>query len=579
MSLSEWTPDDVLGRLDGVRRSGNGWVARCPGHDDSHASLSVSTGHDGRPLLFCHAGCDFEDVARKLDGGAVFSRNSTNTLSARPVERKLVCSYPYKDESGTVLFYVDRFEPKDFRPRLPDGSRTLNGARRVLYRLPELLVADPMEPVMLVEGEKDADTLAANGFVATTGLGGAKKWRAEYTEALRGRDVVIVPDNDQPGREHAELVGAEIEGAAASVRVLDLAKHVQMGAKEDVSDFFARGGLPEHLRELIGKAEKLVSSFGPNRQARKRETGGFQLTHVRDLLAEPPAETQWVVDAMLPAGGTSILVARPKVGKTTLARDLAYCVAKGIPFLGRAVKRGTAVLLLMEEKRDELRGQVARLGIDGDDSVFVWTGAAPTNALEALHAVIQEHTPDLVVIDPILKFVRLKDANDYAEVSAALEPVTELARTTGTHLLFIHHQSKGDRSDGESILGSTALFGSVDTSLIMSRRDDVRTLKTIQRYGSDLPETVLDMDEGTGHVALAGEYDELQVEITARGIAKLLDAVGEPMTEAEIREKLGVNRVLVPKALKSPELQKAGLRKEGEGKRGNPYRYSLPRKN
>jgi putative DNA primase/helicase len=97
----------------------------------------------------------------------------------------------------------------------------------------------PDATVFLCEGEKDADNLAALGLIATTALGGAGKWRGVYTGYFSGKPVVILPDNDQPGREHAEIVARALYGVASSVRVLALPRLPEKG---DVSDWLAAGG-------------------------------------------------------------------------------------------------------------------------------------------------------------------------------------------------------------------------------------------------------------------------------------------------------------------------------------------------
>lgn len=136
---------------------------------------------------------------------------------------RIVATYDYTDENGKLLFQVCRFEPKKFSQRRPDGRSgwiwNLQGVRRVLYRLPEVVKA---EQVFVCEGEKDADRLRSLGLVATTAPMGAGKWRPEYSEALRGKHVVILPDADEPGREHARQVAASLHGVAASVKVVNL---------------------------------------------------------------------------------------------------------------------------------------------------------------------------------------------------------------------------------------------------------------------------------------------------------------------------------------------------------------------
>src|SRR5690606_13180233 len=144
---------------------------------------------------------------------------------------------------GTLLYQACRMEPKDFRQRKPkdggDWEWSLKNVRRVVYRLPELLVADPTQPVFIPEGEKDVDRLRENGFVATCNVGGGGKWKREYSDAPAGRDVVILADNDEPGQKHAEQVAKSLQGKARSVRVVNLPG---LPVKGDVSDWLNNGG-------------------------------------------------------------------------------------------------------------------------------------------------------------------------------------------------------------------------------------------------------------------------------------------------------------------------------------------------
>ena len=121
----------------------------------------------------------------------------------------------------------------------------------MLYRLPELLAADPAQPVYIAEGEKDIDNLALLGFTATTNVGGAAKWKPEYGEALKGRTVYILPDNDEPGEKHLVTVGRALTGIAEAVHVLRLP---DLPPKGDVSDWIAAGGTAEQLRLLTASA-------------------------------------------------------------------------------------------------------------------------------------------------------------------------------------------------------------------------------------------------------------------------------------------------------------------------------------
>lgn len=130
---------------------------------------------------------------------------------------RLVAQYDYRDADGKVVHFTRRYEPKAFSQGTPDNPFSIDGVETVLYRLPEVLAAST---VYVAEGEKDAETLVSFGLCGTTSPMGAKKWKPQYTEALRGKDVWIVPDNDGEGRKHEQIVRDALKSAARSIHVL-----------------------------------------------------------------------------------------------------------------------------------------------------------------------------------------------------------------------------------------------------------------------------------------------------------------------------------------------------------------------
>lgn len=170
----------------------------------------------------------------------------------KPKLGREIAWYDYTDECGTQLFQVVRFDPKDFRQRHMNGDGWAwglgKGTKRVIYHLPTIDKLAPGSRVYVTEGEKAADALAALGLTATCSPMGANKWRNEYAEFLRGHDVVILPDNDDPGREHAAMVTKSLNGIAKRVRSLTLPK---LPDKGDVVDWIAAGGTRETLEELV----------------------------------------------------------------------------------------------------------------------------------------------------------------------------------------------------------------------------------------------------------------------------------------------------------------------------------------
>ena len=258
--MSEAAPiDTVLGRLSNPRRVRTGWLALCPAHEDEHASLSVASGKDGSVLVLCRAGCETEAVI-----GALGMRMADLfPKSERPISERgtIAATYDYEAADRRLLFQVVRFAPKRFAQRRPVGDKwvwNLDGVDRGLYRLPELL-ANPGADVLVVEGEKDVDRLRQIGFVATTNPGGAGNWRADYGEVLRGRRVLILPDNDPPGRAHADAIRRALAGVAAAVAIVELPG---LGPKGDVSDWLAAGNNADELRRLLAGAPLEVAGSG-----------------------------------------------------------------------------------------------------------------------------------------------------------------------------------------------------------------------------------------------------------------------------------------------------------------------------
>jgi hypothetical protein len=327
----------------------------------------------------------------------------------------------------------------------------------------------------------------------------------------------------------------------------------------------------------VGAAESsfLVSPFKERNEKRESGAAGFRITSLAQLQAQPLAPQSWRVDGVLVEDGTSLWAAKPKCGKSVTLRALAHAVATGRPFLGRATRPGTVLLVSLEDRARRVRDHFERLG-DLDevgDRIALHIGAAPDHAVDELASAVQTIKPSLVIVDTISRLVRFRDINDYSEVTTKLEPVGELARRAGCHIAMSHHLGKGERLDaGDGVLGSTALFGAVDTLVILKRRPDgTRIISTVQREGADLEEAVLSLDD-RGAVAL-GPGVAQQRESEAE--AAVLAALGrEEITEEEIRARAGGNTGLVGGVLRT--LRRTGVvMRTGAGKKGDPFVYRV----
>lgn len=250
--------DEILAKFPDAKRNGQGWKAKCPAHEDSNPSLSISEGDNGATLLKCHAGCQTDAVCRAVGIGLA------DLFAKKPSSRKggfnIVTSYDYVDEGGKLIYQVCRLAPKGFRQRRPDATAPdgwtwkTAGVPRVLFRLPELIaaVADG-RPVYVAEGEKDCLALVAAGFAATCNAGGAGKWPGDCAGHFKGADVFIIADKDDAGRKHAQAIAENLHGVAASIRVLELPDTSGKPVK-DAADFFAAGGQAADLDEIAQAA-------------------------------------------------------------------------------------------------------------------------------------------------------------------------------------------------------------------------------------------------------------------------------------------------------------------------------------
>lgn len=264
---------DALARANckPTKAGNNSYTAYCPVHEaDSHnhkPSLSVAAGDKVDVVLNCHAGCSHADILKVL--GIEANRAGADRRSAG-TSKRIVAAYTYQDASGKPIFEKVRYKPKDFRIRHRDANgaevwKLPPGIEPPLYRLPDVLAAiTDGEPVYYVEGCKDADRLAAAGLCATTNFEGAAKdtqkpkWRDSYTAALTGADVMLLPDNDEPGKAHMRHIAAALAGKAL-VRWLELPG---LPAKGDVSDWLDQGHTVDELKVLAANARHQDATSG-----------------------------------------------------------------------------------------------------------------------------------------------------------------------------------------------------------------------------------------------------------------------------------------------------------------------------
>src|SRR5208283_1045413 len=261
------------------------------------------------------------------------------------------------------------------------------------------------------------------------------------------------------------------------------------------------------------------------------------------------------VDNTLPTGGFSVLASKPKTGKSTLARNAALCVARGEPFLGRDTLKGPVIYYALEEKKEEVKKHFRDMGATGEEDIYIYAGTAPIDAILQIREITETIKPALIIIDPLFRLAKVKDGNDYVAVTAALEPLLQLARTTGAHVLCVHHTGKGDRQGGDSVLGSTAIFSSVDTLMLMRRHDHYRTIQTIQRYGTDMEETTLTFNKEARTITIGKSREEEEITTIQKAMLDFLkgqsDSLIEPAIMDEVEGRTGIKRKALRELVKA----------------------------
>lgn len=512
------------------RQRGQSWSARCPAHDDRNPSLSVSDGHTGNALVYCHAGCTVAEVAtalglRMVDLFPPRQRNEVIPMGG------IKAVYTYHDAEGRVAYQVVRKWPKTFRQRRPDGKdgwiNNVDGVEKIPYQLPQVLRAKAQgKTIWVCEGEKDAENAQWLGVVGTCNSGGAGKWNEHCTAALEGADrVVVVADRDEVGYAHARQVARALEGKVKRLFVAEATKG------KDLSEHQANGGTAEDMHILW-------DSLNPSDWLDGAVEVVEQANPLLGLLIDWPtfwsvdrAEEAWLAYPLLPEGRQIALFAPAKTGKSLLALDVAAAVATGRPVLGgQSAPRRHVLYLDYEMTEADLQERLFDLGYTPEDDLS-WLHYAllpslpPLDTLDGAKAcceLAELVEADLVVVDTLGRAVQ-GDEND-ADTLRAFARHTGLAlKAAGRTVLRTDHAGK-DVEKGQR--GTSAKNDDVDVVWRLVRMEGALSLKRTHSRVQWVPDQLI----------LRIEEDPLRHVITDEGYpagtaecAAKLDALGLPV--------------------------------------------------
>jgi AAA domain/Domain of unknown function (DUF6371) len=490
--------------LGNPKRSGRGFMVRCPAHEDNKPSLYVADGNDGSVALKCHAGCEYRDVSSALRAMGLWPNSSANKSSgptngvkstddfeivspvpsdAPSIDYQKVVGfeptqkYAYRDALGQVTFIVarqDKQDGKEIRPIIYTRNKATGTlqwlakglpAPRPLYGL-DKLAKRPDTPVILVEGEKTANAAAKqlSDYVAVTWAGGAKGIQYADFSPLKGRDVTLWPDNDDAGKNAmTSLVPILKQHGAKKIRQVQVPD--SLPKKWDLADPIPEG---------IDINALLTNALEPSTGLRSHVLTSSALSRL-DI---PPRE--FIVEPFLPKASLSMIYAERGIGKTWLTLSLAVAVSHGDDFLGFPVSKARHVLYIDGEMAlYDLKSRIVALD-DGDndhlhllpsESLFRMDRPLNINAVEdqqriveVIQTMIAEGTPpELIVLDNLSSLSAGTDENNNSELDKLLHWLVGM-RHLNLAILLVHHAGKsGDQR------GASRREDLLDTSIKLSR--------------------------------------------------------------------------------------------------------------
>jgi hypothetical protein len=471
--------------------------------------------------------------------------------------------YPLCDRSGKVVaVHVREDKPgggKDVKWQRPDGKWGLNGTKLPDLPLYGIHVLDPEAMLVVVcEGEKARDALAdalkgtPGVAVVATVTGAGSTPSKEVLETLRGHEVVLWPDADDPGRAHMQRVAERLQGIAALVRVYGWPEAPEKG---DAFDHPAvQGGgekaLDQLLNDLCGApAWKPPEPSGSGKPGGQGKAVPLEPKSAAELLHKEFPAIRWAVPDVLPEG-VLLLAGKPKMGKSWLGLGMCIAVAAGGCALGKIpVEKGEALYLALEDNERRLQRRLKKVLAGGVcPAGLAYATEWPRineGGLEALDAWLTKHpNARIVVIDTLKKFRPQAAGNRslYDVDYEALEPLLPLAAKHEVAILVVHHLRKMDAGDPlDMVSGSTGLTGGVDGTLIL-KRERGKQDATLVVDGRDLEESselALKWDANIASWSLMGDAEEARLSGARGEIIALLREQDRPMTPKEIALMLG----------------------------------------
>lgn len=455
-------------------------------------------------------------------------------------------TYRYTDPNGNIVAEIERYEwekdgkkHKTFRPWDVARRKYTHPETRPLYNLPNVASAPE---IVIVEGEKAADALIAQNIDATTAMGGsnAPLEKTDWTP-LKGRKVVIWPDNDESGKAYAERLKVHLESEGAlAVSILSVPS--SRPDKWDAADAEDEdlGALIRSMRSDADQTKERLSRFFP----------------ASDFDGIMPPPRQWHVEGLIPANQVTMLGGDGGVGKSLLALQLAIATAIGEQWITHHPKTGKTIYISAEDDRDEMHrrtsdiaasmgrsmgdlGDLVLRSLAGEDALLAVADSRQgtlqtTPLLTELDQAMGDYGAGLLVLDTLADFHSGQE-NDRAVARQFIGILRGLALRHECTVLLLAHPSLTGINSGSGLSGSTAWNNSVRSRLYFERvmedgyepDPDQRRLSTKKaNYGKTGDETIVRWANGVFVPEAAPSFLDMNAASMKahRVFLKLLDA-------------------------------------------------------
>lgn len=556
-------PSQIEQLFPGAKSKNGQYTVLCPFHDDRNPSLSINAEKGVFNCFACGAKGGFVDLYSEVNGlDPAESHKELSGMFSVPKIINTVDRHDYQDASGKVIYQKLRIEPGDngrskkYSFLNPANGQYKKPCESVLYHLPDVIAA---KIVVICEGERKADIIKSWNYPGTCLDAGAdSKLTPAMVEVLTGKSLIILPDNDEPGRKYCDNIIAAMREKASSIKVIELPG---LPPKGDIVDWVKTPGNDQNrFAEIIEHAVGLPV---------KRQLVSFVLS-LDELVKLDLPEREHIVSPFLPAQSMSLVFARRGLGKSWFCMELALAVAEGRQFLAWNVPTARRVLYIdgemptktLVDRFKALSTQTPN-NLDVLPSETLWTEDNPINLnslvdqtrLETMlrDMVTAGRQPELIIIDNLSSLTAGGDENSNSELDSLLRFLIGL-RHQGFAILLVHHAGKsGDQR------GASRREDLLDTSIKLNdiKGDDTANgakfaIEFVKTRGERPDPSELTVE------LVAGEHGGLEWTLDRTGQlpaqAKLVIAIRDnsPKTQQELADKLGIKQATV-----SEQLQRA----------------------